>query len=127
MRFLSLVLILFLFSCSQEVSSATSTALEAFLKGSKKPAVIKFYADWCESCQDYAPTYTKVQAAQKKQLDFYSVDIDDKLNAKLIKQLKISRIPVTYFVTKDRKTITKKMGPISEQDLLTSAKTLLIP
>jgi thioredoxin-like negative regulator of GroEL len=124
MRLLSLALFILL---PLAVFAATSTALETFLKGSKKPAVIKFYADWCESCKDYAPTYSKVQAAQNKQLDFYSVDVDDKLNAKLIKQLKISRIPVTYFVTKDRKTISKKMGPLAEQDLTTSVKKLLIP
>jgi|GEM_PF-2509365 len=128
MRFLGLVLVsLFTLSaCAQQATGAKLTALETFLKGSTKPAVIKFYADWCDSCKEYAPAYSKVQAKQAKTVDFYSVDVDDKSAAKLVRQLKISRIPVTYFVSKDRKTISKKMGPLTEGDLSASAQKLLI-
>ncbi len=125
MRFILLALLV-LAACSQEVSSDTNNALREFLKGSSKPAVIKFYADWCDSCKDYAPTYTKVQAQQSKQVNFYSVDVDDKSSSKLIRQLKISRIPVTYFISRDRNNVSKKMGSLTEQELSSAAKNLLI-
>lgn len=125
MRFILLALLV-LAACSQEVSSDTNNALREFLKGSSKPAVIKFYADWCDSCKDYAPTYTKVQAQQSKQVNFYSVDVDDKSSSKLIRQLKISRIPVTYFISRDRNNVSKKMGSLTEQELSGAAKNLLI-
>ncbi len=121
-----LLALLVLAACSQEVSSDTNNALREFLKGSSKPAVIKFYADWCDSCKDYAPTYTKVQAQQSKQVNFYSVDVDDKSSSKLIRQLKISRIPVTYFISRDRNNVSKKMGSLTEQELSGAAKNLLI-
>lgn len=125
MRFILLALLV-LAACSQEVSSDTNNALREFLKGSSKPAVIKFYADWCDSCKDYAPTYTKVQAQQSKQVNFYSIDVDDKSSSKLIRQLKISRIPVTYFISRDRNNVSKKMGSLTEQELSGAAKNLLI-
>ncbi len=127
MRFISLVLTFLVSACTQqEVSSATATALNDFLKGSTKPAIIKFYADWCESCKDYAPIYSKVQATQSKSVDFYSLNIDDKKNQALLKQLKISRIPVTYFISKDRRTVTKKLGPLYESELKAKAQGLLL-
>ncbi len=127
MRPLSLVSILFFTACSlQAPSGAKPTALETFLKGSTRPAVIKFYADWCESCKEYEPVYSKVQASQSKRIDFYSLNVDDKKNQALLKQLKISRIPVTYFISKDRRIITKKLGPLYESELKAKVQGLLI-
>ncbi len=126
MRISSLLCIFFLFACSQGNSDASSSTLKQFLEGSNKPAVLKFYADWCDSCKEYAPVFAKVQSTQSKAIDFYAIDIDDKKNAKLIKELKISRIPVSYFVSKDRQRVSKELGPLSEAELKANIQKLLI-
>ncbi len=129
MRFFSFLLIslVSIAACSQHLAvKAGSSALDSFLKGSSKPAVIKFYADWCDSCKVYQPTFSKAQVTHSKSVDFYSVNVDDPKNQALMKQFKISRIPVTYFISKDRLTINKRLGPISGADLQSNIKRLLI-
>ena len=94
-------------------------ALDEFLKASHKPAVLKFYADWCASCKEYAPTYDKVKAEFSSSVDFYSIDIDQKKYKKLLKEIKISRIPDTIFVSDDRNNVSRQIGPIDYQKLKT--------
>lgn len=126
---LILSLIFILNSCTSNVSSEkanSSGALKELLKDSSKPAVLKFYAEWCTSCKEYAPTFEKVSAKYKGQVDFISVDADAKKNAALVKDLKISRIPETVFVSVDRNTVTKRLGPIGEASLEKAVNSLII-
>lgn len=121
--FLSLLLVFSLVSCndsklSEESAGQAKTALSAksplgqFLSSSDKPAVLKFYAEWCSTCKKYEPTFKKVAGNMQESVDFYEVDVDDNQYKELLKQLKISRIPETVFVNKDRTNITKKLGSI---------------
>ena len=128
-QLLILSLIFVLNSCTSNVSSQktnSSEALKTLLKHSNKPAVLKFYAEWCSTCKEYAPAFEKVANKYAAQVDFISVDTDAKQNVALLKELKISRIPETVFVSVDRNTVSKRLGPISEQSLEKTVNSLII-
>ena len=132
---LSLLLVFTLVSCnSDQVSNsgqapATISAespLGQFLASSSKPAVIKFHAEWCSTCKKYKPTFEKVATDMANNIDFYEVDVDDAQYKGLLKQLKVSRIPETVFVTMDRTNVTKKLGAIPRVKLEKLITTQLI-
>lgn len=110
-------------SCTQKVEYDTPI-LKTFLKDSNKPAVFKFYADWCSSCKDYAPTFEKVAAEYEGSVDFYEIDIDQKQYAELVTEFKIARIPETLFVSLDRNSVKKRLGPISYKSLKDAIENL---
>jgi thioredoxin:protein disulfide reductase len=114
-------LIFCLMSCTARTDSSTQVAvgpeLNKFLSKSQKPAVIKFYADWCSSCKEFQPSFLRVSKSMSGQVDFYEIDIDKKENKALIKELKIARIPETIFVSKTRTIVMRKLGVISDSEL----------
>ena len=116
--FLLVLLVFGLGSCTAQTGSGTQTVvgpeLSKFLSQSQKPAVIKFYADWCSSCKEFQPSFLKVSKSMSSQVDFYELDIDKKANKALVKELKIARIPETIFVNKERTSLTRKLGVMSE-------------
>lgn len=91
-------------------------ALKALLENSNRPAVIKFHALWCASCRQYAPSFEAV-AKVTSGVDFISINIDAQEYKDLVREFKISRIPDTAFVSADRATVYKKLGPLSEKTL----------
>lgn len=102
---------------SQEISTGASSAVTDLLSESNKPAVLKFYAEWCASCKQYAPAYEQVKATLSNKADFYEIDVDESQYRDLIKELRVARIPETVFVSKDRNSINKVLGPISVSQL----------
>ncbi len=108
-----------MFAGCGQVSSVTTTtdALKTFLSKSSKPAVIKFYATWCGSCKDYAPAFNEVKLAKSGSVDFFEVDVDATQTKALVRELKISRIPETVFVSANRSNVSRKLGAISAKDL----------
>jgi thiol-disulfide isomerase/thioredoxin len=107
----------------------SKTELQKFLdsKGSKRVAVIKFYADWCGTCRDYQPQYAAAKASLKDaNVDFYEVNVDQKEYSALIKELKIGLIPITYFVSQDKKSIENRVGYISSGQLAEKIQSLTL-
>ena len=105
----------------------SKTELQKFLdsKGSKRVAVIKFYADWCGTCRDYQPQYAAAKASLKDaNVDFYEVNVDQKEYSPLIKELKVGLIPITYFVSQDKKSIENRVGYISSGQLAEKVQSL---
>lgn len=102
------------------------TALEKLLANSSKPAVIKFYADWCTTCKDYNPSYEAIKAELASQVDFYEINIDKKKDKPLVRQLRVARIPETFFISQDRKNVYKELGPVSKDELRELIKTKLL-
>ncbi len=100
--------------------------LESLLENSSKPAVIKFYATWCASCKDYAPAYNAAKNKLSSEVDFFEIDIDKKDSKKLVRELRVSRIPETIFVTKNRKNVSRELGAISEESLKKLIHTKLL-
>lgn len=133
---LSLVLVFSMTACvsldydnsphnDEPVPIEAQTPLADFLAKSSKPAIIKFYAEWCSTCKQYQPTYSKIKAQYGEQIDFFEVDVDNKEFKPLIKQLKISRIPETVFINKSRDSVIKKLGAIQETKLVEMMETHL--
>ena len=107
----------------------SKTELEKFLdsKGSKRVAVIKFYADWCGTCRDYQPQYATAKASLKDaNVDFYEVNVDQKEYSALIKELKVGLIPITYFVSQDKKSIENRVGYISSGQIAEKIQSLTL-
>ena len=102
---------------SQAPSAGGSSAVNDFLSESNKPAVLKFYAEWCSSCKQYAPAFEQVKTTLSDKADFYEIDVDESQYRALVKELKISRIPETVFVSKDRTNLSKRLGPMSVSTL----------
>lgn len=125
----ALILIFALSSCNEsknqlsqgsgqaEASLDAESPLGQFLSESEKPAVIKFYADWCSTCKKYEPTYNEVASEMGTAVDFYRVNVDDANFKGLLRQLKISRIPETVFVNQSRTNVSKKLGSIPKVKL----------
>jgi len=112
---------------NQAVSAAPLGELGKFLgtKQSKNLAVIKFYADWCGTCKEYEPEFAKAKSAfSTANVDFYEINVDKKEYSALIKELKIGLIPITYFVSQDRKTIENRIGYIPASQLAEKLKSL---
>lgn len=123
---LSLVLLLSGCGNNIETSSSQGQAIKNLLKDSNQAAVIKFYADWCSSCKDYSPHFEQVAQKYKDKVLFLNLNAEDKANASIVKELQISRIPETVFVSQDRNRISKRLGPISEQNLSELVEALIL-
>lgn len=138
---LSVVLVFTLVSCNEnkvdempenkadlasETTLSKDSSLGQFLANSSKPAVIKFYAEWCSTCKKYDPTYREVREKMGNAVDFFEVNVDDNQYKDLLKQLKISRIPETVFINLERTNVTKKLGSISSEKLEKLIETQLL-
>lgn len=123
-----LVSVALLAGCASKSDAGTKVGpeLTKFLSKSSKPAVLKFYAEWCSSCKQFKPAYDAVAAKSAASVDFFEIDIDDKSSKALVKELKIARIPETLMVTKDRSTIIRNLGPIPEAKFQDQVKTLAL-
>jgi thiol-disulfide isomerase/thioredoxin len=101
----------------RSTSKSVSKELLNLLSESSKPAVVKFYADWCVTCKDYAPAFSAVRQEMSGSVDFLEIDADDNKYKALLKELQISRIPETVLVSRSREQILRKLGPLSREEL----------
>jgi len=77
---------------------------------------IKFYAEWCQPCRNYAPMWNRVtEELADKDIRFLNVDID-KDHAGLAAKYKVMSIPTTIVVKEDG-TEKRKTGSLSELEL----------
>lgn len=124
LKVLVIGLLVALSACSQQVPTNAPTLTE-FLKESSKPAVLKFYADWCVTCKTYAPVFEKVKEEFSEKVDFFAIDVDQPINKALVKEFQISHIPVTLFVNGNRDDIEKQLAPLKYEALSNKVTKLL--
>ncbi len=64
-------------------------------KHHKKFAVVDFYADWCQPCKKFSPTYEKFAETYGEHILFLKVNIDD--NSELALTYNIRKLPSFMF------------------------------
>ena len=64
-----------------------------------KPAIIDFYADWCQPCKIIAPILEELESEYEGKLDIFKVDTEDQ--QELAAMFGIQSIPSTLFIPKE--------------------------
>ena len=82
--------------------------ISAALTPDGRPAVVKFYADWCGPCKVYAPIFDRVTADYGTRIKVASIDLDARRD--LGQQFNVSAIPATLFFDGKGKLVGRAMG-----------------
>ncbi len=66
----------------------------------QKPTLIEFYADWCTTCQAFAPTLQAVHQDVGNRVNFVMLDIDNPRWQTQVRQFRVNGVP--YLVLLDQ-------------------------
>ena len=93
----------------------------------KVKKVVKYSADWCVPCRNYAPTFRKVSEMEEyKDLEFEVIDIEKRRDmSPIFEKLGIRSIPTTILFDENDDPIYKVMGNIPLKDLIDLINTAL--
>lgn len=111
-----------------------------------RPVVINFWASWCPPCRDEAPILEKVWRNYKDRgVMFIGIDIQDReaaarayikefditypngpdLSGKLTIEYGVSGIPVTFFINREGKIVSRWVGAINEKLLVARIEEIM--
>ncbi len=76
------------------------------------PAVIDFYADWCQPCKRIAPIMEKLAKDYEGRLNVYKIDVDDE--QKLAAVFRVQSIPAVLFTPVDGQPMMQA-GALTEE------------
>ena len=88
-----------------------------------KPALIDFWADWCQPCRMVAPILEKLSEEFKDDIYIYKVNVDE--NEELSTAFAIQSIPSLLFVPKDGQ-LQMALGVHPEDKLRDAIKEVLL-
>ncbi|MCM5662654.1 thioredoxin family protein [Galbibacter mesophilus] len=91
------------------------------------PLFIDFYADWCAPCKMMdKKVYTDSELGAYFNENFVSVkvDVEEELNADLVKEHQIRSMPTLLFVDANEKVLSKVSGSLDIENLTEMAKTV---
>ncbi len=57
------------------------------------PTIIEFYADWCEVCQEMAPTMLSLKNKYENQIDIVLLNVDNDKWSDLLEKYEVNGIP----------------------------------
>lgn len=96
---------------------------EALANG--KPTLIEFYADWCSSCQAFAPTLQHVHEQFGSDVNFVMLNIDDPRWMEPIQTYHATGVPQLTLLQEDESIVQTWVGKVPESYLLTQLKSRL--
>ncbi|WP_269622317.1 thioredoxin domain-containing protein [Prochlorococcus marinus] len=62
-----------------------------------RPTIIEFYADWCEACQEMAPTIISLKEQNHDEINIVLLNVDNERWLDLIEKYKVTGIPQLDF------------------------------
>jgi thiol-disulfide isomerase/thioredoxin len=92
---------------------------------SKKPTVIDFYADWCTSCKEMAPTMRFMERKYANELNFVTIDGSNPRNADLVDRFRVDGIPHVALVTPKAEIVTSLVGAVPKSVLEGDLRALI--
>ena len=90
-----------------------------------KPTVIEFFAPWCESCKETAPSMRALELQYRDKVNFVAIDGSNADNAKLVSLFGVDGIPHLAFVTKDTEVKTALVGAVPKSIVQNNLDALL--
>ncbi|MBI2264194.1 MAG: thioredoxin [Armatimonadetes bacterium] len=96
------------------IVTATDANFQEVVLNSPLPTIVDFYAPWCPSCQQYAPTVEAV--AEKYDGDLRVAKLNTDENKQTAKQYNVKNIPTTLFF-KGGKLVKRLVGNIDQAKL----------
>ena len=88
----------------------------------ERPAIIDFYADWCQPCKMVAPVLEKLSKEYDGKVDIYKVDTE--AQSELAGVFQITSIPSILFIPKDDKP-QMSMGALPKESFEEAIKDVL--
>lgn len=92
----------------------TQKNFESDIKKSKKPVVLKVYADWCGPCLQLAPIFEKIAQEHGDEYLFAKLNVDNEQEVAIA--LQVTSLPTIVFI-KDGNVVGKELGYMSKDDL----------
>ena len=96
---------------------------EALANG--KPTLIEFYADWCSSCQAFAPTLQNIHDTLGHEVNFVMLNIDDPQWTEPIQTYQATGVPQLTLLNGDESLAETWVGKVPESYLLNQLKSRL--
>lgn len=87
------------------------------------PVVVDFYADWCNPCKKYAPTFHEVAEKYANSACFVSLNVDE--YPALADSYEVKSIPCTVFIMPGGALLGKELGILSADNLETLVNQLI--
>ncbi len=66
----------------------------------QKPTIFEFYADWCEVCQEMAPTMFDLEKEMENKIDIVLLNVDNERWSSYIDKYQVNGVPQFNFFNK---------------------------
>ncbi len=100
-------------SPGRQIESSTHSEINMALS-STEPALIYFYATWCGTCQEVAPSVSTFSNEIGTQAKVIRIDVDQYPD--VAQQFGVSAIP-TFVSIRDKKESAREVGAISTESM----------
>ena len=97
---------------------ANDNNFDKIVLSSEKKVLVDFFANWCGPCKMIAPTLEKI-SLDHPEIDVVKVNVDEAMRVSMTYQ--VEAIP-TLVVFENGKIISRKLGFMSENDILDMLK-----
>jgi thioredoxin 1 len=105
-----------------EIIEITEATFEQEIVKSKLPAIVDFWADWCDPCKALVPTMQKISVEYSGKVKVVKVNIEK--NTKIAQTYDIRSIPTLLFF-KRGKVVGQLVGTVSKAKIGEAADRML--
>lgn len=98
---------------------------KAFTGPVAMPAVLYFFANWCEPCQQLDQVMDRAKSKYANNIHFVSINIDDPRNHDLVVQYAVSPIPTVIFLDSSGKVVSYTIGYNGDETIMAEIHKLL--